>query len=137
MKVVGQVCEQHKWGHCSVGLASLVRFTRIPAKCGQYNGEMSQDARSESLKKFKNHSNVKVLIASLKCGGVGLNLTMASKVICVDLWWNSAIEQQGKSQSTLLHGDLYSSLASILSRLPDWSERRDLYLALRRQRHNR
>ncbi len=61
---------------------------------------MSQDARSESLKKFENHSNIKVLIASLKCGGVGLNLTMASKVICVDLWWNSAIEQQGKTQCT-------------------------------------
>jgi SNF2 family DNA or RNA helicase len=25
---------------------------------------------------------------------VGLNLTMASKVICVDPWWNHAIEQQ-------------------------------------------
>lgn len=72
----------------------------IPAKCVQYNGEMSQDARSESLKKFEHHSNIKVLIASLKCGGVGLNLTMASKVICVDLWWNSAIEQQGKAPCT-------------------------------------
>jgi len=74
--------------------------TREPAKCVQYNGTMSQDARSESLKKFENHSNIKVLIASLKCGGVGLNLTMASRVICVDLWWNSAIEQQGKTPCT-------------------------------------
>jgi len=136
MKIVGHVCEQHKWGYVTVGLAFLVRYTRTLAKCGQYNGEMSQDARNESLKKFKNHSNVKVLIASLKCGGVGLNLTMASKVICVDLWWNSAIEQQGKTLCTSIHGDSCSSLASILPRLPHWSKRRDLYLALRRQRHN-
>ncbi len=100
MKIVRQVCEQHKWGCCTVSLASVVHITRIPAKCGQYNGEMTQDARRESLKKFENHSNIKVLIASLKCGGVGLNLTMASKVICVDLWWNSAIEQQGKTPYT-------------------------------------
>lgn len=76
MKIVGRVCEQRKWGHC------------------HYNGEISQPTRKENLKKFESHSNIKVLIASLKCGGVGLNLTMASKVICVDLWYNSAIEQQ-------------------------------------------
>jgi SNF2 family DNA or RNA helicase len=29
-----------------------------------------------------------------KTGAVGLNLTMASKVIMVDPWWNSASEQQ-------------------------------------------
>jgi hypothetical protein len=34
-------------------------------------------------------------IASLKCGGQGLNLTCANRVILVDPWWNSAIEQQG------------------------------------------
>lgn len=33
-------------------------------------------------------------IASLKCGGQGLNLTCANRVIMIDPWWNSAIEHQ-------------------------------------------
>ena len=76
MRIVERICEKHKWGFCS------------------YQGDMSHEARSESLKKFRDQNNIKVLVASLKCGGVGLNLTMASKVICVDLWWNSSVEQQ-------------------------------------------
>ena len=56
---------------------------------------MSHEARDESLTTFRDEPDKQILIASLKCGGVGLNLTMASKVICVDLWWNSCVEQQG------------------------------------------
>lgn len=37
---------------------------------------------------------MRILLASLKCGGIGLNLTMAQKVIVVDPWWNDSIEQQ-------------------------------------------
>ena len=33
-------------------------------------------------------------IAGLKCGGQGLNLTGANRVINIDLWWNYAVEQQ-------------------------------------------
>lgn len=51
-----------------------------------------------------------MFLASLKCGGVGLNLTMAQKVVIVDPWWNWAIEQQafgrifriGQQQQTAL-----------------------------------
>jgi len=35
-----------------------------------------------------------VLLVSLKAGSVGLNLTAASRVIMVDMWWNPAIEEQ-------------------------------------------
>jgi hypothetical protein len=41
------------------------------------------------------------MIASLKAGGTGLNLTMANKCILVDLWWNEAVEQQVKDNSFL------------------------------------
>jgi len=33
-------------------------------------------------------------ISSTRCGGLGLNLTCANRVILVDLWWNIAIEAQ-------------------------------------------
>ncbi len=56
---------------------------------------MTHEGRDKALTTFRDDANTKLMIASLKCGGVGLNLTMASRVICVDLWWNSSVEQQG------------------------------------------
>ena len=35
-----------------------------------------------------------VLLVSLRAGGVGLNLTCANKAYMMDLWWNSAVEDQ-------------------------------------------
>jgi SNF2 family DNA or RNA helicase len=35
-----------------------------------------------------------ILLASLKAGGVGLNLTAADAVIHYDPWWNPAVETQ-------------------------------------------
>ena len=61
----------------------------------QYHGKMSYDAREQAINDFRDEPEIKIMIASLKCGGVGLNLTMASKVICTDLWYNSDVEQQG------------------------------------------
>lgn len=52
-------------------------------------------ARNKTIDTFRDDPEKLILIASLKCGGVGLNLTMASRVICVDLWWNNSVEQQG------------------------------------------
>jgi len=46
-----------------------------------------------SLTKIHSSSS-KVLLISLKAGGVGLNLTTATKVYLTDLWWNPAVEEQ-------------------------------------------
>ncbi len=40
-----------------------------------------------------------VLLASLKAGGVGLNLTAADTVIHLDPWWNPAVEQQATARA--------------------------------------
>lgn len=85
-------------------MSSHVIFHARP-KIQQYNGKMSNNARDEALSAFKDEnskSDTQILIASLKCGGTGLNLTVASRVICVDLWFNSSIEQQGKASITTL-----------------------------------
>jgi DNA repair protein RAD16 len=37
---------------------------------------------------------VKVLLISLKAGGVALNLTVASHIFIIDPWWNPAAEMQ-------------------------------------------
>ena len=59
-----------------------------------YHGGIPMQQRQENIRKFENNPSVKVLISSLKAGGIGLNLTMAQKVIVVDPWWNSSVEQQ-------------------------------------------
>jgi superfamily II DNA or RNA helicase len=41
----------------------------------------------------------KILLASLKAGGVGLNLTAADAVIHYDPWWNPAVEQQAEDRA--------------------------------------
>ena len=56
---------------------------------------MSVSARDKAIETFRDDADKLIMVASLKCGGVGLNLTMASRVICVDLWWNNSVEQQG------------------------------------------
>ncbi|KAF2273008.1 uncharacterized protein EI97DRAFT_425181 [Westerdykella ornata] len=60
----------------------------------QYHGKLSFPARDKAIARFADDPEVRVLLASLRCGGLGLNLTMASRVIMVDPWWNSAAEQQ-------------------------------------------
>ena len=49
---------------------------------------MAIDQKETSLKDFKTSPKINILISSLKCGSLGLNLTEASHVIIVDLWWS-------------------------------------------------
>ena len=58
------------------------------------NGSLSLKARNEIVDKFQNDQSFPILIATLKTGGVGLNLTAAQNVIHYDLWWNPAVENQ-------------------------------------------
>ena len=60
----------------------------------QFHGAMSFDARNRAIARFEQDPDCVVLLAAMKAGGVGLNLTMANRVILVDLWWNTAMETQ-------------------------------------------
>ncbi|KAJ3119301.1 hypothetical protein HK098_005603 [Nowakowskiella sp. JEL0407] len=55
---------------------------------------MARQDRTTSLDTFKSSSAVTILLLSLKVGGVGLNLTEASRVYIMEPYWNPAIEQQ-------------------------------------------
>lgn len=59
-----------------------------------YTGKMSVEAKDRAVHDFSKLRDVNILIAGLKCGGLGLNLTAAQKVLLIDPWWNKAIEQQ-------------------------------------------
>jgi SNF2 family DNA or RNA helicase len=55
---------------------------------------MSFPSRQGSISDFGNNAETKVMIASLKAGGIGIDLTMANKCILVEPWWNDAVQQQ-------------------------------------------
>ncbi|KAH3675427.1 hypothetical protein WICMUC_002716 [Wickerhamomyces mucosus] len=61
----------------------------------KFHGRLSMEKRSEILKTFKDQKKgVTVLLLSLKAGGVGLNLTEASKAFMCDPWWSPSVEDQ-------------------------------------------
>ncbi|PIA88970.1 DNA repair protein RAD5 [Cercospora beticola] len=76
IRIMTKVCLQEQWNHVI------------------YQGSMSQDARDAAIKRFGENVECNVMLMSLRCGGLGLNLTMAQHVILIDPWWNSAVEQQ-------------------------------------------
>ncbi|KAH9486419.1 DNA repair protein RAD5 [Psilocybe cubensis] len=61
----------------------------------RFDGTMDVKKKSAAVNEFKSFSRKpKVLVVSLKAGGVGLNLTNANYVFMMDCWWNSATENQ-------------------------------------------
>lgn len=61
----------------------------------KFDGRLSMNNRTNILKEFKEpRSGVTVLLLSLKAGGVGLNLTHASRAFMCDPWWSPSIEDQ-------------------------------------------
>ena len=57
-------------------------------------GSMSLAERQKSINAFKNNPTPRVLLVSLRAGGVGLNLGEATHVVLFDRWWNPAVEIQ-------------------------------------------
>ncbi|KAF7307476.1 DNA repair protein [Mycena indigotica] len=61
----------------------------------RFDGSMDVKTRGAAIEQFKAPARkAKVLVVSLKAGGVGLNLTVANHVFMMDCWWNAAIENQ-------------------------------------------
>jgi SNF2 family DNA or RNA helicase len=76
IKVMQRVCQERGWGSAP------------------FHGEMSFEARDKAIKSFTEDPNCFILLAALKAGGAGLNLTAANRVVIIDLWWNQFVETQ-------------------------------------------
>lgn len=77
IKIMERVCrEEDGWGYAS------------------YHGAMAFDYRDQQVRKFTTDPDCRILLAALKAGGLGLNLTAANRVIIFDLWWNMSVESQ-------------------------------------------
>lgn len=55
--------------------------------CRALHGSMNVEARDACLKDFREDPNVRVLLMSLKAGGVALNLTVANYIYLMDPWY--------------------------------------------------
>ena len=93
-------------------------------------GNMSQQDRSAVIDEFKNLDDHKVMVLSLRAGGLGLNLQEASYVFHLDRWWNPAIERQAEDRSHRIGQTVkvnvvkYSSTGTIEERIDRILERK-------------
>ncbi|QDS75407.1 hypothetical protein FKW77_003142 [Venturia effusa] len=78
--ILRKVCEIEGWG------------------CRQINGDTGLGRRAKCIEEFGEEPDIRVLLASVKVGGVGLNLTAANRVLLMEPWWNDATEQQAFSR---------------------------------------
>lgn len=60
----------------------------------RYDGTMRNDLREANLDRLRNHRKTRILLCSLKCGSLGLNLTAASRVVILEPFWNPFVEEQ-------------------------------------------
>jgi len=72
---------------------------RLGQEVELFHGGLSNRARQRVLDRFADPGGPDLLVMQLKAGGVGLNLTDASRVIVYDLWWNWAMENQAICRS--------------------------------------
>ncbi|KAI8935526.1 hypothetical protein NX059_008096 [Plenodomus lindquistii] len=60
----------------------------------RYDGSMRNDLREASLARLRDDKRTRILLCSLKCGSLGLNLTAASRVVIMEPFWNPFVEEQ-------------------------------------------
>ncbi|KAL0081415.1 SNF2 family N-terminal domain-containing protein [Phycomyces blakesleeanus] len=78
---------------------SMLNLMEEPLRqCGfkycRYDGSMPSQLREKSLEALRTDPECVVMLISLKCGSLGLNLTAANRVILMDIWWNPSVEEQ-------------------------------------------
>jgi SNF2 family DNA or RNA helicase len=69
----------------------------IPADL--FHGQLDEREREAAISRFRREPGPRVLLVSLKAGGVGLNLQEASTVVLFDRWWNPAAEAQAVNRA--------------------------------------
>ncbi|KAF4637665.1 hypothetical protein G7Y89_g424 [Cudoniella acicularis] len=92
MKILGKEAAEHKFIVFSqfTSMLDLIEpFLRQKGfKFTRYDGSMKNDLREASLSKLRNDKSCRILLCSLKCGSLGLNLTAATRVVILEPFWN-------------------------------------------------
>lgn len=64
-----------------------------------FHGGLSSSQREHLFNCFQETEKPKVLLASIKAAGIGLNLTRANHVFHFDHWWNPAVAKQAEARA--------------------------------------
>lgn len=98
------------------------------------SGDLKPQERADVIARFERDHSAKLLLLSLRAGGVGLNLTAASYVFHFDRWWNPAVESQADDrvhrigQVRPVHVYSYLSVATVEERVAAiLAEKRQLF----------
>jgi len=59
------------------------------------HGQIPRHARAKIISDFQEGAHGKILVMTLKTGGVGLNLCKANHIFHLEPWWNPHVENQG------------------------------------------
>jgi len=99
-----------------------------------FSGKLSLEERAQVERRFQTDSRCQILLMTLQCGGIGLNLTAANHVIHFDRCYNPAKEAQatdrchrlGQQKSVCVHrliteGTYEENLEKIMQRKQDLS----------------
>jgi SNF2 family DNA or RNA helicase len=73
----------------------LSEFTDIDL----YHGGLDEVERDRTLERYRSSTRSRLLLASLRAAGTGLNLQETSTVVLFDRWWNPAVEDQAVSRA--------------------------------------
>lgn len=65
----------------------------------QIHGQMSPAQRTAEIARWKQGATKRVIVISLRAGGVGINLPESRLVVHYDRWWNPAVEDQASDRS--------------------------------------
>ena len=93
-------------------------------------GETPVEERPMVIDQFKSRDEHKVMVISLRAGGLGLNLQEASYVFHLDRWWNPAVERQAEDrahrvgQTVKVNAIKYSCVGTIEERIDKILERK-------------
>jgi len=70
-----------------------VRY-KLGLKLCRYTGSMTRQQRDDAVEDFVQNPRNTIMLVSLRAGNAGLNLTVASRIIICDPFWNPYIEMQ-------------------------------------------
>ncbi|KAM7212585.1 P-loop containing nucleoside triphosphate hydrolase protein [Rhypophila decipiens] len=62
--------------------------------CVRFDGSLSSSERDVNLARFHSDDSIKAMLMTVICGGVGIDLTAASRIHILEPHWNPATEEQ-------------------------------------------